>query len=68
MLNVFAHTTPASSLSAVHKIFEPFSVQTPADKPYSVLFAISTASSGVLKVKVVSTGPNISSLAIEYEG
>ena len=40
----------------------------PADNPYSVLLAISIASCGVLNVKVVRTGPNISSLAIEYEG
>ena len=68
LLNVFAQTTPASNLSAVQRILEPFSVQIPADNPYSVLFAISIASSGVLKVNVVRTGPNISSLAILYDG
>ena len=43
---------------------EPFSVQTPAARPYGVLFAFSTASSGVRKVSTESTGPKISSCAI----
>ena len=40
------------------------SVQTPADSPYGVLLALSTASSGVRKVSTDSTGPKISSRAI----
>ena len=47
MLNVLAHTTPARSWSAIARMREPFSVQTPADKPYGVLLAFSTASAGV---------------------
>ena len=43
---------------------EPFSVQMPADRPYGVLFAFSTASAGVRKVSTDSTGPKISSRAI----
>ena len=47
---------------------EPFSVHTPADSPYGVLLALATASSGVRKVIVVSTGPKISSRAIRIDG
>src|SRR5690349_24416037 len=43
---------------------DPFSVQTPADRPYGVLFAFSTASFGVRKVSTDSTGPKISSRAM----
>src|ERR1700716_773646 len=43
---------------------EPFSVQIPAERPYGVLFALLTASSGVRKVSTESTGPKISSRAI----
>ena len=49
---------------AIQRIREPFSVQTPADRPYGVLFAFSTASSGVRKVSTDSTGPKISSCAM----
>ena len=35
---------------------EPFSVHTPADRPYGVLFALATASSGVRNVSTDSTG------------
>ena len=45
-LKVFAHTTPARSAEAMPRIREPFSVHTPADSPYGVLFALATASSG----------------------
>src|SRR6266550_3368598 len=65
-LNVFAHTTPAFSLRTIHRIRLPFSVHTPAESPYGVLFAFSTASSGVRKVSTESTGPKISSLAIRW--
>ena len=44
---MFAPTTPARSREAIHKISDPFSVQTPADSPYGVLLAFSTASAGV---------------------
>ena len=47
---------------------EPFSVQTPADSPYGVLLAFSTASSGVRKVRTDSTGPKISSRAMRWAG
>src|ERR1044071_7024599 len=43
---------------------EPLSVQIPADRPYGVLFALATASSGVRNVSTDSTGPKISSRAI----
>src|SRR5256886_16694916 len=43
---------------------EPLSVHTPADNPYGVLFAFSTASAGVRNVSTDSTGPKISSRAI----
>ena len=61
---MFAQTTPARSRSAIQRMREPFSVQTPALRPYGVLFAFSTASSGVRKVSTDSTGPKISSRAI----
>ena len=44
----------------------PLSVQIPADRPYGVLFAFSTASSGVRNVSTDSTGPKISSCAIRW--
>src|SRR5579859_7402959 len=59
-----AHTTPARSREAIHKIRDPLSVQTPADSPYGVLLAFSTASAGVRKVSTDSTGPKISSRAM----
>ena len=61
---MFAQTTPARSRSAIQRIREPFSVQTPAERPYGVLFAFSTASSGVRNVSTESTGPKISSCAM----
>jgi hypothetical protein len=63
-LYVFAHTTPARSRCAIARIREPFSVHTPAERPYGVLFAFSTASSGVRNVSTERTGPKISSCAI----
>src|SRR5690348_8026454 len=63
-LKVFAHTTPARSREAIDRMREPFSVHTPADRPYGVLFAFAIASSGVRKVSVASTGPKISSCAM----
>ena len=61
---MLAHTTPARSRPAIDRMREPFSVHTPADSPYGVLFAFSTASSGVRKVSTDSTGPKISSRAM----
>src|SRR5688572_2424255 len=49
---------------AIQRMREPFSVQTPADRPYGVLFALATASSGVRKVRTDRTGPKISSRAM----
>src|SRR6185369_15201653 len=65
-LYVFAHTTPARSFWAMARMRDPFSVQTPADSPYGVLFAFSIASSGVRKVSTESTGPKISSWAMRW--
>ena len=66
MLNVLAHTMPARSWSAIHRMREPFSVQMPADRPYGVLLAFSTASAGVRKVSTESTGPKTSSRAMRW--
>src|SRR3954467_2340110 len=63
-LNVLSQTTPTLSADAMAIARDPFSVQTPADSPYGVLFALATASSGVRKVSTESTGPKISSRAI----
>ena len=46
---------------------EPFSVQMPADRPYGVLLAFSTASAGVRNVSTDSTGPKISSRAMRCD-
>ena len=62
-LNVFAHTTPARTAPAVQSALAPFSVHTPADRPYGVLFALATASAGVRNVSTDSTGPKFSSRA-----
>ena len=48
------------------KIRLPFSVHTPAERPYGVLFAFSIASSGVRKVRTLRTGPKISSCAMRW--
>ena len=48
------------------RIREPFSVHTPAERPYGVLLAFSTASAGVRKVRTDRTGPKISSRAIRW--
>src|SRR5256885_1616223 len=42
----------------------PFWVQVPAERPYWLLFALATASSGVRNVRTDSTGPKISSRAM----
>src|SRR6478752_1525101 len=66
-LNVLSQTTPTLSAEAIAIARDPFSVQTPADSPYGVLFALATASSGVRNVSTVSTGPKISSRAIRMD-
>src|SRR6187402_662865 len=66
-LNVFAQTTPAFMAPTILKIRLPFSVQTPADSPYGVLFAFSIASSGVRNVRTERTGPKISSCAMRCD-
>src|SRR3954452_25197793 len=66
-LNVLSQTTPTLSAEAIAMARDPFSVQTPADSPYGVLFALATASSGVRKVSTVSTGPKISSRTTRIE-
>src|ERR1041385_961514 len=66
-LNVFAQTTPAFIFRTIQRMRLPFSVHTPADSPYGVLFAFSTASSGVRNVSTESTGPKISSRAIRLD-
>ena len=63
-MKVLAHTVPARNRLAIDRMREPFSVHTPADRPYGVLLALATASSGVRKVSTVSTGPKISSCAM----
>src|SRR5207302_3090841 len=67
LLSVLAQTTPARIRSAIHRILDPLSVQTPAESPYAVLFAFSTASSGVRNVRMERTGPKISSRAIRWD-
>ena len=42
------------------------SLGTPADRPKGVLFAFSTASSGVRNVSTLRTGPKISSRAMRW--
>ena len=64
MLNVLDQMTPARSLFATARIREPFSVQMPAERPYWVLLALATASSGVRKERTDRTGPKISSRAM----
>jgi hypothetical protein len=56
LLNVLAHTTPARSRLAIHRIREPLSVQIPADRPYGVLLAFSIASAGCGRSAPDSTG------------
>ena len=64
---MFAHTTPARIFDVILKILDPLSVHTPADRPYGMLFAFSTASSGVRNVITESTGPKISSRAMRCD-
>ena len=56
----FIQMTPAFTFGAISKAKLIFSDQILAASPYGVLFAMDTASLGVLNVIVVKTGPNIS--------
>src|SRR2546421_10647429 len=51
----------------IHRIRDPFSVHTPAERPYGVLFAVAAASAGVRNVRIDRTGPKISSRAIRCD-
>src|SRR5512143_903471 len=62
------HTTPAFSFGATSSARLMFSDQTLAARPYGVLLASATASSGVRKVRLTSTGPKISTCAIVAAG
>ena len=64
----FIQMTPAFTFGAISKAKLIFSDQILAANPYGVLFAIATASLGFLKVKLVSTGPKISTWAINDAG
>src|SRR5439155_25607093 len=66
-LKVLANTTPARMRSAIHKMRLPFSLQIPAERPYGVLLAFWTASSGVRNVSTDNTGPKISSRAMRCD-
>src|SRR5579884_4156954 len=59
----FTQTTPALSCAATCRATLMFSLQTHEAKPYTVLFASSTASFGVRKVIAARTGPKISCCA-----
>ena len=61
-------TTPALIFGATSSARLMFSVHTEAARPYGVLFASATASSGVRKVMLTSTGPKISTCAIVLDG
>src|SRR5207244_180976 len=61
-------TTPALSFGATSSARLMFSVHTLAARPYGVLLASSTASAGVRKVMVTSTGPKISTCAMVAAG
>ena len=60
--------TPALIFGATSNARLIFSDQILAASPYGVLLAIATASLGVRKVKLVKTGPNISTWAINDAG
>ena len=63
---VFTHTIPASSFSAMRWARGKFWVQRVADNPYSVAFALARASASVSKRSKVTTGPKISSCMVIY--
>jgi hypothetical protein len=62
------HTTPALIFGAMSSARLMFSLHTLAASPYCVLFASATASLGVLNVIATSTGPKISTCAIDDDG
>src|SRR4051812_30842739 len=64
----FTHTTPALIFGAMSRARLMFSVHKLAAKPYGVLFASATDSSGVRNVIVTRTGPKISTWAIVDDG
>src|SRR2546428_10013582 len=66
LLRVLAQTTPALSSVLILRIRDPLSVHTPAESPYIVLFAFSTASSSVRNVRTLNTGSKISSRAMRW--
>src|SRR5262249_35240455 len=59
----FTQTTPAFNCAATCRATLMLSLQTQAARPYTVLFASSTASRGVRNVIAASTGPKISCCA-----
>src|SRR3954451_11181447 len=64
----FTQTTPALIFGAISSARLMFSVQSDAARPYGVLLARATDSSGVRKVIVTSTGPKMSPCAIVDDG
>ena len=58
---VLTETVPAFNYFETRRARDKLSVQTDAAKPYSLLFAICSASSSVSNVITDRTGPNISS-------
>src|SRR5450759_412521 len=62
------HTTPALIFGAMSSARLMLSLHTDAARPYCVLFARATASDGVLNVIATSTGPKISTCAIDDDG
>src|SRR5829696_9143178 len=67
-LVLLIHTVPACTLGAMSSARLMLSVHTLAARPYGVLLASATDSSGVRKVIVTSTGPKISTCAIVDDG
>jgi hypothetical protein len=65
-LNVFAHTTPAPQLLRHPEDARPLLRPHAGRQAVGVLFAFSTASSGVRNESTESTGPKISSWAIRW--
>ena len=61
-------TVPALTRGAISRAVLMFSVQMLAARPYRVLLASSTASSGVLNVISTTTGPKISTCAMVAAG
>ena len=64
MCQSLTHTVPDSSRRAIPSARTLSVLHTPADRPYSLSFAIATASSSSRWVSTTSTGPKISSRAM----